>query len=553
MRLNEDQFKRFKARLAGLEQEYKSFEPHHRELAENILPRLGRWLLTDTNQGGKKNGKIIDNTGKLALRVLASGMMSGLTSPARPWFNLESPNPELMEVSSVKMWLDTVKKRMNVVLARSNVYDSLPRMYAELILFGQGPMALFDDMSSVVFSQTFTQGEYYIANDKKGRVNTFARNYRKTVSQVVEEFGLENCSDTVKNLYDRGSYDQWVDLHHIVEPNNGRDFQKADNINKPFRNVYYEQSSSSQVLKFSGFDEFPVFCPRWDLNSGDVYASACPAMDALGDVKQLQLHEKRSSEAVEKMVRPSMVADPTMRNKHKSLMPGGVTYSTFMNGKPGFQEAYQVNARINELEAKSSQIRERINQAFYADLFLMLANTDRRQITAREVEERHEEKLLMLGPVLERLNNELLDPLIARTFNIMWRAGLIPPPPQELAGMDMKIEYVSVLHQAQRSVGVSSIDRFMGFAGNVMQLNPESRHKVNFDQSIDNYGSMLGVSPGLIRSDDEAAALSKAEQQAAQQAQQLEGAASLAGMAKDLSQVSADDNSALTNALGAVQ
>lgn len=552
MDMNPEQFKRFKARISGMESEYKSFEPHHRELAENILPRLGRWLLTETNQGGKKNGKIIDNSGKLALRVLASGMMAGLTSPARPWFNLQSPNPELAELQNVKMWLDTVRKRMNVVMSRSNIYDSLARVYSELILFGQGPIAMFDDFDTTIFTQTFTQGEYFIANDKKGRVNTFARGYRKTVSQVVEEFGLANCSDTVKNLYDKGSYDQWVDLYHIVEPNNGRNFEKADNINMPFRNVYMEQSSSSKVLKFSGFDEFPVFCPRWDLNNGDVYASGCPAMDALGDVKQLQLHEKRSSEAIEKMVRPSMVADPTMKNKHKSLLPGGVTYSTFLNGKPGFQEAYTVNARINELEAKSNQIRERINKAFYADLFLMLSNTDRRDITAREVEERHEEKLLMLGPVLERLNNELLDPIIARTFNIMFRAGLIPPIPREIAGQDIKVEYVSVLHQAQRSVGVSTIDRFMGFAGNVMAMNPSSRHKINFDESIDQYGGMLGVSPGIIRSDDEAAVLNEQEQKAIAAAQQGAAAQQASGIAKDLSQIDPNKESALTQALGAV-
>jgi len=548
MNLNEEQFKRFNARIAGLKQEYNTFEAHHRELAEYILPRLGRWLLTKTNEGGKKNGKIIDNTGKMALRTLSSGMMAGLTSPARPWFNLESPNPEVQEIQSVKMWLDTVKKRMNVVFARSNLYDSLPRLYAELILFGQGPIALFEDLDgSIIHSQTFTQGEYWIANDAKGRVNTFARSYRKTVSQVVEKFGIENVSETVKNLYDRCSYDAWVDLYHIVEPNNGRDFKKADSLNKLFRNVYWEQSSNKKVLSFNGFDEFPVFCPRWDVNSGDVYASSCPGMDALGDIKQLQLHENRSSEAIEKMVRPPMTAHPNLRNKHKSLLPGGVTYADYVNGHPGFQPTYQVNARINELEGKSEQIRNRIDKAFYADLFLMLSNTDRRQITAREVQERHEEKLLMLGPVLERLNKDLLDPLVERTFNIMWRAGLIPPPPQEIQGMDVKVEYISVLHQAQRSVGVSSLDRFMGFAGNVMQMNPDTRHKVNFDETLDQYGAMLGVSPAVIRSDDEAQALAQQEAQAAQQAQQMQSAESMARMAKDLSQTQNSDDSVLNN------
>lgn len=153
----------------------------------------------------------------------------------------------------------------------------------------------------------------------------------------------------------------------------------------------------------------------------------------------------------------------------------------------------------------------------------------------------------MLGPVLERLNKDLLDPLVERTFNIMWRAGLIPPPPQEIQGMDVKVEYISVLHQAQRSVGVSSLDRFMGFAGNVMQMNPDTRHKVNFDETLDQYGAMLGVSPAVIRSDDEAQALAQQEAQAAQQAQQMQSAESMARMAKDLSQTQNSDDSVLNN------
>ena len=414
-------------------------------------------------------------------------------------------------------------------------------------------MGLFEDDDDTIFTQGYTQGEYWIANDKKGIVNTFGREYRLTVAQMVERYGYKNVSEKVRSLYDRGTYEAWVDLYHIVEPNTGRDFEKSDSINKPFRDVVFETSSSSHVNSFKGFEEFPIFCPRWDVNSGDVYASSSPGMDALGDTKQLQLHEKRGSEAVEKMVRPSMVADPSMRNKHKSQLPGGVTYSSFVNGKPGFQEAYRVDMRINELEAKSKQIRERINSAFFADLFLMLSNSDRRQITATEIDKKYEEKLLMLGPVLERLNRELLDPMINRTFNIMWRKGQIPPPPPELQGVDMKIEYVSVLHQAQRSVGASSVDRLMGFAANVININPNSRHKINFDQTLDDYSSMLGTNPSLIRSDEEAQKLVEAEQAAMQQQQRAEMGMNAAKTAKDLSQTQGGDGTALETIINSIQ
>jgi len=553
MQLGAKVMNRFKSRLKALKSEYNTFESHHRELAEYNLPRIGRWLSSDTNKGGKKNGKIIDNTAKMALGVLSSGMMSNLTSPARPWFNLAHPDPDMQERKAVKVWNKIVMQRMNAVFTRSNLYDSLPRCYSELGLFGNAAVGVFEDEDDTIFTQTYTQGEYWIANDKKGIVNTFGREYRLTVGQVVEKYGEDKVSSSIKDQYNRGALDSWVDLCHLVEPNVGRDLTKIDSINKPFRDVVWEKSADSNVLSFKGYEEFPILVPRWDLNSGDVYASSSPGMDALGDAKQLQLHEKRSSEAVEKMVRPSMVADPTMRNKHKSQLPGGVTYSSFVNGRPGFQEAYRVDLRLNELEQKSEQIRSRIRAAYFTDLFLMLSNSDRRQITATEIEKKYEEKLLMLGPVLERLNKELLDRLVNRTFNIMWRRGEIPAPPPELHGVDMKIEYVSVLHQAQRAVGVSAVDRLMGFAANIINLNPSSRHKLNFDQTIDDYSLMLGTNPSLIRSDEEAQQLVEAEAQAQQQQQQAMMGAEAAKTIKDLSQAQGANGNALESLINQTQ
>lgn len=552
MDISHEQMKRFNSRVKGLESERSTFEPHWRELQEYVLPRLGRFMLSDTNKGGKKNGKIIDNTGKIALRVLSSGMVAGLTSPARPWFNLESPDPELQERQSVKEWLDKVKQRMNAIMSRSNLYDALPRMYSELALFGQGPIALFSDMEEVIFAQTFTAGEYFLANDYKNRVNTFGRSFRKTVGAVVSFFGRDNCSDTVKNLWDKGNYDDWVDIYHLVEPNQGRDASKMDKVNKPFRSVYWEQSVSDRALRVDGFEEFPIFAPRWEVNDGDIYASSCPAMDALGDIKQLQNHERRSAEAIDKMVRPPMVAHPALKNKHKSLLPGGVTYGQDASGQTGgFQPAYLVNPRINELEAKSQQIRDRINSAFYADLFLMLSMQSK-TMTATEVAERHEEKLLMLGPILERLNNELLDPLISRVFNIMYRMQLVPPPPPELEGVDLKVEYVSVLHQAQRAVGVSSVDRWLSMIGGLAQIKPEAVHKVDAFDIAARYAEMLGIPPSMVVGNDEANAKVQEINDAQAQAQQLESAKTSASIAKDLGQVPTGEDSLINQVAGAL-
>ncbi len=151
-----------------------------------------------------------------------------------------------------------------------------------------------------------------------------------------------------------------------------------------------------------------------------------------------------------------------------------------------------------------------------------MANSDRRNITATEIEERHEEKLLALGPVLEQLNQDLLDPLIDNTFAFMAQQGLIQPPPEEVQGAGLKVEYISVMAQAQKLVGLSGLERFAGFTMNMAQANPQVLQKLDFDQMIDMYGDMTSVPPSVIRSDEEVEQIRQAEAQAAQMQAQMD-------------------------------
>jgi head-to-tail connecting protein len=173
-------------------------------------------------------------------------------------------------------------------------------------------------------------------------------------------------------------------------------------------------------------------------------------------------------------------------------------------------------------------VRQRIYQAFYADLFLMLANQPPtgRQITAREIAERHEEKLLMLGPVLERLHDELLSPLVDITFSKQIAAGILPPPPPELQDMELKVEFVSTLAQAQKAVGLGSLDRLLGTVGLIAtgKGDPSPWDKLDTDQIIDKYADMLGADPSVIVSDDKIVFMRESRKKALA-AQQLAAAA----------------------------
>jgi hypothetical protein len=548
-----------------LANERSSFESHWRDIGDHIWPRGYRFSTSDTNQGDKRQQKIIDSTGSLALRTLSSGMMSGVTSPARPWFRLTVSDPQQAESSDVKTWLDEVGRRMTTVFLRSNLYNALPILYKAIGAFGTSALYMEEDFDEVVRFSVFPVGSFSIANDSKLKVRVFHREFRMTVRQLVQEFGITNpdkpqdinwskLSETIKNQWMNGMYEDWIDVYHYIIPNDQYEPDSDDPLKKKFLSIYLEAGKNNdsglnldeeRVLRKQGHSFFPILCPRWELNGQDVYGTSCPGMDTLPDIKQLQLHEKRSLQAIEKMVNPPMTAPTGMRNQKVSLLPGDVTFTDIREGQQGLRPIHEVRFSVRELEEKSQQIRNRIQRGFYEDLFLMLAASDRRQITAREIEERHEEKLLALGPVLEQLNQDLLDPLIDNTFAIMLDQGLIPPAPEELQGQDLKIEYISIMAQAQKLIGIGAVERFTSYAGQVAQYDPSVLQKISADQLIDVYSELVSLPAGVVRSDDEVAEI-RAEMAARQQAmQQAEQAQMQAATAKDLSQSKIEDDNGL--------
>ena len=558
---------RFQVLKAQLSNERSSFMTHWRELGENILPRRPRFTISDVNKGDRRNSKIFDNTPTLAARTLRSGMMGGITSPARPWFRLTTPDPELAEVPKVKNWLHTVDQRMVTVFLRSNLYNSLPIVFGDLGVFATAAMLVEEDMETVIRTYAFPIGSYMIGTNEQGKVDIFIREFRMTVRQLVQRFAVrgpgnkiiwDNFSDTVQSLYERGQLETWIDITHVISPNEDYDPKKLESKHKKYCSCYYENGSGThqsgnylrgdkdRFLRESGYDSFPVLVPRWEVTGEDVYGTDCPGMAALGDIKQLQLGEKRSAQAIEKMVNPPMTGPVGLKNTRVSILPGDITYADEREGTKGLRPVHEVNPRINELEQKQQQIRQRIQRAFYEDLFLMMANSDRREITATEIDERKEEKLLALGPVLEQLNQDLLDPLIDNTFEIMMRQGLIPEPPEELHGVPLKVEYISVMAQAQKLIGIGSVERFTQFVGNLASYHPEALDKVDFDQTIEIYGDMTSVPPKVIVPTEDAQAARKGRAQAQQAQAQAQQMRDVTESAKSLSQADMSGENALT-------
>jgi len=533
-------------RLGALRIERASFIDHWRDLSDHILPRGARFFVTDRNRGERKNMRIMDNTATMSVRTMSSGMMSGLTSPARPWFSLKTSDPGLNEYKPIKMWLELVRDRMAEVFLRSNLYTTLPITYTDLGVFGTHAFAVLEDDQSVIRCFPFPIGSYCIGTNHRGVVDTCYREFQMSRKQLVEQFGIENVSPQVRQAYDlRQGVDAWVDVVHAVEPNPDHDERKPHAKYKPFRSVYYEKGGvAGQFLKISGFDTFPIMVARWSITGEDIYGTS-PAMDALGDIRALQLEQKRKAQAIDKLVNPPMKAPSALRNQRASLLPGDVTYVDSSQGGQSFEPAYIIKPELQALMEDIQENQARIRKAFFEDIFLMIANDQRSGVTATEIQERHEEKMLMLGPILERMNDELLDPLIERTFSIMVKMNIIPPPPPEVQGMNMAIEYVSILAQAQKMIGVGAIEKYVAFVGNLATARPEVLDLPDWDQTVDTYGDMIGIPPQLQR-DPQLVALDRqqrAKQQQAQQAMQMAQAG--AQTAQTLGQTPVTSDSAL--------
>lgn len=537
-------------RWRSMESERASWVPVWRKLSEYLAPESGRFLTQDRNRAGKVSyGAIQDNTGQRALRILAAGMMAGMTSPARPWFRLATPDPALNESKAVKRWLDDVAVLMREVFARSNTYRALHSMYHELGAFGTVSSLILPDYRDVLRHYPATIGEYCLALDARQEIATFYRQFDMTVEQMIAEFGRESVSQTVRNLADAGKLDAWVTVMHAIEPRKQREPGKRDSANMPYASRYIEiGAGDSSVLRESGFKSFPCVAPRWHALGGDIYGTG-PGWMALGDVKQLQHEQLRKAEGIDYKTRPPLQLPTAMLNQATNLLPGGLTFVDAPSAQHGIRTAFEASTDLSHLLADIMDVRGRIEKVFFADLFLMIANDTRSGITATEIAIRQEEKLLMLGPVMERLHNEMLMPLIEIAFTRMAEAKILPPPPQELVGMDLSIEFVSVMAQAQRAVGLGAVDRLLGTVASLAQVKPEALDKIDADAVVDGYADAIGVDPDYILGSEQVALIRKQRADQAAAAQQAALMQQVAQTMRTASQADTSGQNALTGVM----
>lgn len=521
--------------VAAMKMDRQPWWQNWRTLADYYLPNRYQWLLSPTERqqrANNRNSNILDNTGTKAARTLAAGMMNGITSPARPWFKLRIMGMEDDISSPVRIWLDDCERRMLKVFSESNFYNGLSTLYLDLVVFGTATMLIYEDDEKTIHCTNPCLGEFYLMIDAQHRVCGMAREFTYTVYQLVQEFGEENCSDMVKAAWKQGG-DAWqrsYSVTHLLEPNKdgkgkvGREFR--------YRETYWETAGTlGTVLREQGYYDFPGIAPRWELAGNDAYGTS-PAMDALGDVIQLQHETKKKAQALDKLVSPPILADIQLEHKPLALLPNGITYVSRLGDTIGAKPVYTVNPPLQDMSQDILMVQQRIQQTFHNDLFnrVLTLQTVR---SAREIDAIDSERLVLLGPVLQRFENEALDPGIERTFGIMLRNGQFLPPPEELQEAEIKIQYVSLFAAAQNAVTTAPTERFLQIVGNLAQLFPEARLVPNIPVMLPNYARDIGVRAADLRPTkqieaDIAAMNEKAEaQEGLDQTTQMAGGAQL--------------------------
>jgi hypothetical protein len=552
-----------------MEQDRSSFIDTWLNLGAYFSPRRLRFLTSDVNRGWLRNIRIIDDTGGQAKDVFKAGMLSGLCSPNRLWFMHSTSDEQLNEDQDVLDWLYEITEITFKTLSKTNYYEEVACLFEDAGVFAGGLVWMAESEREVANFKSLPVGSYSVSHDAEGHVCKLHRQFMMTCYQLLDMFGVrdakgeitnwENFSQAVRTQHDLKQLGSWFYVCHYVRPNQEFEPEAPGTMGMPFLEVYYEngmvqetttgidQTSTSseqwRFLRIRGLFEMPVMEAIWEKTGEDDYGTSCPGIRSIGDVRQLQAQERRTSQASEKMINPAMQGPSTLKGQAVSILAGTLTLYDQRSGDPGFRPAHEVNLNIQMMDERSDRIRARIEKHWYTPLFMMFQREEGESvepITATEVREKHEEKLLMLSPFLERMNRGAFTPLMTFMFRVMKMRGMLPDPPAKMKDKEITVGFTSIFSQALAMIEMDKIKDFAAWVAQQAQVFPEALDMVDADEMLRQYAKLSKLPPHLIRSEDAANVIRKHRAQQQQAQQQAQMAAQQAKTAKDLSGASTD-------------
>ena len=502
--------KELKANLSQLIEKRSTWENHWQEVADYFFTRKAD-VNTQRTRGDKRNIQIFDSSAIHSLELLASSLHGTLTSSANRWFSLRFKEAAINDDDSSREWLEDTTDRMYLAFSRSNFQQEIFESYHDLIAFGTSCVMIEEDDDDIVRFSSRHIKEIYIAEDARGMVNCIYRRFKISAKAAVEKFGFDNLSRSIQNTFKNTPFED-VELCHVVKPRDMYNPKKLDKSNMPFFSAYFEYNDD-HIISISGFREFPYVVPRYLKGSNEVWGRS-PAMAALPDVKVLNKMVEISLKAAAKQVDPPLLVPDDSFTLPVRMSPGSINF--FRAGSRDRIEPLNIGANNPLGLNMEDQRRKSISRTFHVDQLMI---QESRAMTATEVMSRNEEKMRIIGPVMSRLQSELLQPLIIRVFSIMLRNKLLLPPPDILQGQEIEVEYVSPLAIAQKSTELSSIMRGLEVFGSISQVTP-IQDWLNEKGLVKQIIKVLGLPAKMINSDAEVEEIKATRQE--QQAQQAD-------------------------------
>jgi len=494
-------------RYKTLQSQRSNWERHWQELADYMLPRKAD-ITKKRTQGDKRTELIYDGTAIHSVELLSSSLHGMLTSPSTPWFSMRYREPSLQNNDLANEWLELCLDQMYQHFNRSNFQQEIHELYYDLVVFGTAALYIEGDAEGLRFSSRHI-AEICISEDANGKVDTVYRKFKMSARAMMQRFGESNVpAQVVKDI--KGDPYKEHEIVHAIYPRSETKGRMAKD--KPIASVYYH-ADTRMLLSEGGFDDFPFMVPRFVKDSVSTYGRS-PAMNALPDVKMLNKMSEVTIRAAQKQIDPPLMVPDDGFMLPVRTTPGSLNF--YRSGTRDRLEPLNIGANNPLGLNMEEQRRNSIRQAFYVDQLLMSQGP---AMTATEVLQRNEEKMRLLGPVLGRLQSELLQPLISRSFALLLRNGLLPAAPEQLQGQDIDIEYVSPLAKAQRLTDLQSMLRGFEVMMQVAEIAPVMDY-LDSDKLVQYLVEVTGIPARVIRGDEEVARIRR--QQAEAQAQQME-------------------------------
>jgi hypothetical protein len=506
------------SRFDRLQGQRENWETHWQEVADYMQPRKAD-VTKRRARGDKRMEQVFDSSPIQAVELLAASLHGMLTNPSTPWFTLRFKDEEIENDDEAKLWLEASTDAMYTAFNRSNFQQEIFELYHDLITFGTAAMFIEEDDDDIIKFSTRHINEVFIAENDKGRIDTIYRKFKISARAAIQKFG-EAVSADVQTKAKKDPYEE-IEILHAVYPRSDFNPNKRDKANMPFESVYMEYKNGNE-LSVGGFREFPFVVPRYLKASNEIYGRS-PAMTALPDVKMLNEMSKTTIKAAQKQVDPPLLVPDDGFLLPVRTVPGGLNF--YRSGTRDRIEPLNIGANNPLGLNMEQQRRESIRAVFYVNQLMMQQGP---QMTATEVIQRNEEKMRLLGPVLGRLQSELLKPLIDRVFAVLLRNNMLPQAPEFLSGRDVEIEYVSPLAKAQKSTELQSIMRAVEILGSLANVAPVFDY-VNFDNLVKHLADIVGVPQKILKTQSQ---VNAERQQQAQQQEQMQKMQQLQQVAK---------------------